>query len=285
VLAVTALAWLGGFPASAAELTWGPSVAVAEQRVYSVDYRSDHLGVDESGDPILIGYTLATYQVADIVFSAPWNPAASGNSWDLHTSEGNWSITLSLEEPPWRVEQFGLGPVTFYGFDLSLDNGSWSYTFRSLGGFQDGRLYPSDLEILQPLNPDYQSDRGERAVQITNPFLGVPSETIAPVNGGEIDTGWSQWFLIFGGHVQLEDIPVEDKYWFFSLATHFEDDTITARLGLGLETSRETVFYGIPEPGGALLLLTGLIVLGLWLRPLSRHSGRTNGLSEPRHRT
>jgi hypothetical protein len=268
VLAVTALAWVGGFPASAADLTWGPSVAWAEQRVYSVDYVSDHQGVDEFGDPILIGYTQATYNVADILFSAPWNPASpTGNSWDFHTSEGNWSISLSLAEPPWRVEQFGLGPVTFYGFDLSLDNGSWSYTFRRLGGFQDGRLYPSEIAINEPLSPSYQSDRGERAVQITNPFLGVPSETIAPVNGGEVDTGWSQWFLMMGGNLLLEDIPVEDEYWFFSLATHFEDDTITARLGLGVETSRETVFYNIPEPGTALLLLTGLVVLGLWRRP------------------
>jgi hypothetical protein len=267
VLAVTALAWVGTFAPSAAELTWEPNVSLAEQRVYSVDAYSHHMGVDEFGDPVLIGYTQATYEVADILFSAPWNPAAaSGNSWNLHTTEGNWSISLSLEEPPWRVEQFGLGPVTFYGFDLSLDNGSWSYTFQSLGGFQDGRLYPSEIALHEPLGPSYQSGQGERAIQITNPFLGVPSEVIAPVNGGEVDTGWSQWLLLMGGNVQLEDIPVQDEFWFFTLATHFEDDTITARLGLGLETSRETVFYGIPEPGTALLLLAGLVVLGLWRR-------------------
>jgi hypothetical protein len=267
VLAVTALALVGTVASSAAELTWGPSVTLAEQRVYSVDSYSPHLGVDEFGDPTQIGYTQATYEVADILFSAPWNPTATtGNSWNLHTTEGNWSISLSLEAPPRRVEQFGLGLVTFYGFDLSLDNGSWSYTFKGLGGFQDGRLYPSEIAIDDPLGPVYQSDRGERAVQITNPWLGMPYEVIAPVNGGEVDTGWSHWLLLMGGNVQLEDIPVEDEYWFFTLATHFEDDTITARLGLGLETSRETVFYGIPEPGSALLLLAGLVVLGLWRR-------------------
>ena len=123
--------------------------------------------------PISIGYTRATYAVADILFSAPWNPAsATGNSWNLHTTEGNWSISLSLEEPPWRVEQFGLGPVTFYGFDLSLDNGSWSYTFKSLGGFQDGRLYPSDISITEPLGPAYQSARGSGLRPDHQPMAG-----------------------------------------------------------------------------------------------------------------
>jgi hypothetical protein len=261
--AAIALAWAGGFQASA-DLTWSPGVTWAEQRVYSVDAISYHLGTDEFGDPFEIGYTRATYAVADIVFHAPWNPESPAeNSWNLQTTEGNWSIALSLEDPPWRVEQFGLGPVTFYGFDLSLDNGSWSYTFRSLGGFHDGKLYPTEFIADDELRPGYESSGGERAIQITNPWLGVPSEVIAPVNGGEVDTGWSQWFLNFGVNVQLEDIPVEDDYWFFSLGTHFEDDSITARLGLGLETSRETVFYAIPEPGTALLLLAGLAALSL----------------------
>lgn len=267
ILAVGALSILTA-PGATAALTWGPTVNAAEQRVYTVDKFSNHYDVDEEGEPYTIGYTQVTYQVADIVFTAPWHPESpSDNVYNLHTTEGNWSISLSLSEPPWRVEPFGLGPVTFYGFDLHLDNGSWSYRFNRLGGFQDGKLYPMEFPVHDQLMPEYESVLGERAEQITNPWLGIPYEVIAPVNGGEVDTGWSYWHMIFSGKVQLEDIPVEDQYWFFSLSTAFSGDTMSARLGLGLETFRETVI--IPEPSTLALAAMGLAALAIcrWRRP------------------
>jgi hypothetical protein len=263
---------LGLSTVQALSLVGGSTVFDITQRRYVDGVDLIHRDGFEGEDGVIewdVGRTEIRYDMTDVVMRGQWGPEA-GQSWAITTDE--WTVTLSLKDPPWTVRDFGpyRPPETYYAFDLRLErsDGGWSHTFRNLGNWSSRQWGPFEYDgsiasegwLAVGTFPQYEAPMGWRDTHITIPDR-IPFDIR---NGGITDTGWDSMLNVYG-QISLRDIPVNDDWWLFSLRVGFEEGDMLARIGLGHEISRET-FLIVPEPGTGSLLVAGMFLVGgCWL--------------------